>query len=170
MHKSQNILFYEGIGNVAFISSQRARKLSIRINQKGEVKVSIPRFVNQRQAERFLLSKHQWIRKHLDGLKLYDCKGTLPQEGDTIQIRGKGHPVLLSRNDSDLEAAIWRLLKKEAMDYLPGRVKELSEKHGYKTNGIKIRKMHTRWGSCTSGKSINLNSWLVMLPEYLSDY
>jgi predicted metal-dependent hydrolase len=30
--------------------------------------------------------------------------------------------------------------------------------------------MKTRWGSCTAGKGINLNSWLVMLPEYLSDY
>jgi len=30
--------------------------------------------------------------------------------------------------------------------------------------------MYTRWGSCTVKRSINLNSWLVMLPEHLSDY
>jgi predicted metal-dependent hydrolase len=69
-----------------------------------------------------------------------------------------------------MEAAIWRVLQKEARHYLPERVRELSERYGYKINGIKIRKMRTRWGSCTAAKNINLNSWLVMLPDYLSDY
>jgi predicted metal-dependent hydrolase len=69
-----------------------------------------------------------------------------------------------------MEAAIWRVLQQEAKRYLPARVSELSEQHGYQINGIRIRKMRTRWGSCSSAKNINLNSWLVMLPDYLSDY
>jgi hypothetical protein len=76
----------------------------------------------------------------------------------------------LLRGDEDVESAIWRILQKEALLYLPGRVAELSEIHGYKISGLKIRKMKSRWGSCTARKSINLNSWLMMLPEYLSDY
>lgn len=170
MQKSQNILHYEGLGDVSYVRSQRARKLSIRINQRGQVRVSIPRFITQKQAERFFLSKQQWVQKQLDTLKTKDCKGILPPEGGMIQIRGRSYPVRLRREDADVESAIWSLLQKEASGYLPGRVMELSEKHGYKISGIKIRKMHTRWGSCTPRKSINLNSWLMMLPEYLSDY
>ena len=30
--------------------------------------------------------------------------------------------------------------------------------------------MKSRWGSCTVKNGINLNSWLLMLPDYLSDY
>ena len=30
--------------------------------------------------------------------------------------------------------------------------------------------MKSRWGSCTSENSINLNSWLVLLPDHLIDY
>ena len=30
--------------------------------------------------------------------------------------------------------------------------------------------MKTRWGSCTARNSINLNSWLILLPDHLSDY
>lgn len=170
MQKSQNILHYKGLGEVSYVRSQRARKLSIRINQRGQVRVSIPRFITQKQAERFFLSKQDWVQKQLDALKLKDCKGTLPPEGGIIHIRGRSYPVILHREDADVEAAIWRLLQKEAWEYLPGRVMELSERHGYKISGIKIRKMNTRWGSCTAKKSINLNSWLMMLPEYLSDY
>ena len=56
MQKSQNILHYKGIGEVSYIRSQRARNLSIRINQQGEVRVTIPRFVSQKRAERFFNS------------------------------------------------------------------------------------------------------------------
>ena len=170
MHKSQNILYFEGMGEVSFIRSQRARKLSIRINQQGEIRVSIPRFVSQKQAERFLLSKEPWIQKHLQKLKVRDCADSLPKEGEVIRVRGKDHRVKLQSGDQDVESAIWKIIQKEAKGYLPGRVRELSQRHGYRINGIKIRKMRTRWGSCTAKKSINLNSWLVMLPEYLSDY
>ena len=170
MQKSQNILHYKGLGDVSYVRSKRARNLSIRINQRGEVRVTMPRLVSQKKAERFFLSKQEWVRKRLNGMNHKDCRGSLPPEGGSIQIRGKDYPVHLLRGDADVEAAIWRILQKEALLYLPGRVAELSEIHGYKISGLKIRKMKSRWGSCTGRKSINLNSWLVMLPEYLSDY
>lgn len=170
MQKSQNILHYKGIGDVSFIRSKRARNLSIRINQQGGVRVSIPNFVSLKRAERFFLSKQAWVLKRLNGLNHLDCKETLPPEGGSVQIRGRDYPVHMLRGDADVEASIWRVMQMEALRYLPGRVAELSEKHGYKLSGLKIRKMKTRWGSCTARKSINLNSWLVMLPEYLSDY
>jgi len=76
----------------------------------------------------------------------------------------------LLHGDDTIEAAIWRILQKEALQYLPERVNELSENFGFKITDLKIRRMRTRWGSCTPRKSINLNSWLVMLPDHLSDY
>jgi len=170
MQKTINILHYKGLGEVSYIRSQRARNLSIRINQQGEVRVTIPRFVSQKRAERFFNSKQEWVLKRLNGLNHRDCRGSLPPEGASIQIRGRDYPVHLLRGDVDVEAAIWRILQKEALRYLPGRVAELSEKHGYKITGLKIRKMKSRWGSCTARRSINLNSWLMMIPEYLSDY
>jgi predicted metal-dependent hydrolase len=170
MQKSQNILHYKGLGEVSYVRSPRARNLSIRINQRGEVRVTMPRLLSQKKAERFFLSKQEWVRKRLNGMNHKDCRGSLPPEGGAIQIMGKDYPVHLLRGDADVEAAIWRILQKEALHYLPGRVSELSEKHGYQISGLKIRKMLSRWGSCTSRKSINLNCWLMMLPEYLSDY
>lgn len=170
MQKTRNILHYAGLGEVSYVRSQRARKLSIRINQQGEVRVSIPRFVSQKQAERFFLSKQHWVQKQLNALKQRDCKNSLPREGELILVRGRKHAVHVLKGEVDVEDAIWRLLLLEAQEYLPERVKVLAAKHAYQISGIKIRKMKTRWGSCTARKSINLNSWLMMLPEYLSDY
>jgi predicted metal-dependent hydrolase len=68
------------------------------------------------------------------------------------------------------EEAIWRILQVEALAYLPGRVEALAQKHGFRISGVKIRRMKTRWGSCSAKNGINLNSWLVMLPDHLSDY
>lgn len=130
----------------------------------------MPRMVSQRQAERFFLSKQQWVQKSLNSLKRRDCGQSLPPEGGSVQIRGKSYTVRLLHEDDTIEGVIWDMMKKEALLYLPGRVKELSEQFGFKITGLKIRKMRTRWGSCTPRKSINLNSWLVMLPEHLSDY
>ena len=159
-----------GIGEVSYVRNTRARNLAIRINQQGEIRVTVPRFASQRQAERFFLSKQQWVLKRLNGLKLRDCSQTLPREGAVIQVMGRSYPVYRLNGDDTIEAVIWRILQKEALKYLPDRVRELSDKFGFKTTGLKIRKMRSRWGSCTARKSINLNSWLVMLPEHLSDY
>jgi len=178
MQKSQNILHYQGLGDVSYVQSRRARNLSIRINQRGEVRVTIPRLVSQKKAERFFLSKQDWVLRRLNDMNQKDCKATLPPSGGSIEVRGKECPVHLLRGEEDVESAIWRILQKEALLYLPVgnvlplpvRVTELSKKHGYTISGLKIRKMLSRWGSCTARNSINLNSWLVMLPEYLSDY
>jgi len=170
MQKTQNILHYKGIGDVYYVKNSRAKNLAIRINQQGEVRVTVPRHLSLRGAERFFLSKQQWVLKRLDSMKQKDCSKTLPSPGGSIQIRGREYLLGLQGCDDDVEAAIWRVVGVEAQRHLPGRVAELSERHGFKITGLKIRRMKSRWGSCTARKSINLNSWLIMLPEYLTDY
>ena len=170
MKKIQNIVNYSGIGPILYVRNRRARNLTIRINQKGEVRVTVPGMVSWRRAEAFLLSRQSWVQKKLDQMNSQSCIDALPSEGESIRIRGREFPIRLQKGDADSEDAIWRILLEEALDYLPGRVAELSEIHGYHISGLKIRKMKTRWGSCTARKSINLNSWLMMVPEPLCDY
>jgi predicted metal-dependent hydrolase len=170
MKKTQNIVNYKEIGEVLYTRNSRARNFSIRINQQGEVRVTVPRLVSWRRAEAFFLSRQEWVLKKLNQLNSKACRDSMPSGGETIRIRGRDFTIKLKNGDTGVEDAIWRILRKEALNYLPGRVSELSEMHGYKTSGLKIRRMKTRWGSCTPRKSINLNSWMVMIPNALSDY
>jgi predicted metal-dependent hydrolase len=170
VQKIKNILYYKGIGEVYYIRSTRARNLSIRINQRGEVRVTIPRLVSQNRAEAFFLSKHHWVLKRLNQLNIRDCSKTMPAGGESISIRGKEHILPVLRGDETMENVIWGVLRNEALRYLPGRVQYLSDINGFTFTGLRIRRMKTRWGSCSAKGSINLNSWLMMLPEDLSDY
>lgn len=170
MQKTQNILHYKGIGDVCYVKNGRAKNLAIRINPLGEVRVTVPRHMSFRRAEGFFLSKQDWVLKRLDSLKNKDCGKTLPPEGGTIRIRDREFPLQKQAGEKGVEATIWKIVGEEAKRHLPGRVTELAARHGFQIKELKIRQMKSRWGSCTARKSINLNSWLIMLPEHLSDY
>lgn len=170
MPKFENIVEYRGIGAVRYVKNERARNISIRINSSGEIRVTIPRYVSRRRAEKFLLSKREWIIKKLATISLEASGNRIPSEGETLLIRGKERKIEMTARDTGPEDALWRLLLEEAKGYLPDRVALLAFRYGYGFSGVRIRKMKSRWGSCNHKKGINLNSWLMMLPDHLSDY
>ena len=95
MNKSQNIVNYSGIGEVRYTRNPRARNLSIRINQQGEVRVTVPRMVSWRKAEGFFLSRQHWVLKKLDQMNSRGCRDSLPSEGESIGIRGRDFTIRL---------------------------------------------------------------------------
>ncbi len=170
MIKQENIVCYKEIGEVSYVKNRRARNLSIRINRKGELRVTVPGYVSIRRAEDFLWSRKNWILAKLAQINIDASQFKEPEAGDKVTLRGKKIPICLLEKEKSAEEALWRILLLEAKAYLPNRVEALAEAHGLNYSGLKIRRMKTRWGSCTAKNSINLNSWLMMLPAYLSDY
>lgn len=75
-----------------------------------------------------------------------------------------------SETQSLLAAAIDGALKKMAMQYLPQRLNFLSKKVGLSFSAVRVSGAHTRWGSCSSKKSISLSFYLMLLPFRLIDY
>ena len=170
MNNTENIVNYHQIGDVRYVQNRQAKNLSIRINQQGEVRVTIPRYVSRRKAETFLMSKRHWILAKLSEIKPANGEKRILKDGDLLNVRGKAIPIVLKKDSGDVEEAVWSILLEEARDYLPDRVEELATQNGFRYSSVKVRRMKNRWGSCTAKNAINLNSWLVMLPEQLSDY
>lgn len=51
------------------------------------------------------------------------------------------------------------------------RVLELNQKYfGQEINSVKMKYIHSRWGSCSSSKNINLSSRLLLTPSAVLDY
>ena len=69
-----------------------------------------------------------------------------------------------------LKKAIIRAMKRKAENFLPVLLKELSEYYKLPYKRVKITGSRSRWGSCSSTKSISLSCYLMLLPPHLADY
>ena len=167
---TENIKEYRDIGVVKYVYNRKARNFAIRINQKGEVRVTIPRYGSMKRAEYFLLERKKWITVKLAEIKRRNSDLLILKEGAKIEIREKQFVLKSGMNGGDLESAFWKILLKEAKNILPGRVEKISVNHDLPYKDLKIKKMKSRWGSCSTRNSINLNSWLILLPDHLIDY
>lgn len=170
MNIAENIVYYTDVGEIRYVRNRRAKNLAIRIGRNGDVRVTVPGYVSIKKAEAFVFSKRTWIMQKIREQKEQARAAITIREGDELEVRGKKITVKLKGEGDSVEEALWRILHKEAAAILPGRVEELARVHGLSYSGVKVRRMKSRWGSCTARNGINLNTWLVMLPAHLSDY
>lgn len=63
-----------------------------------------------------------------------------------------------------------KMLQKKAKEYLPYRLEYYAKRYGYKYDKCRLTHANTRWGSCSSNKTISLNIGLMNVPEKLRDY
>lgn len=136
----------EGIGEILFERSRRAKRINISVRPFNGARVAVPFGVSFENAREFVCTKKSWIQKHLKKMR---------------QIE-RDHEIL-SRNFNDIDQC-------EARQILVQRLDELAKKHGFKYNRVFIRNQKTRWGSCSPKNNISLNVNLVRLPENLIDY
>ena len=61
-------------------------------------------------------------------------------------------------------------LMKKAKEYLPYRLEYWAKLYGYNYDKCRLSHASTRWGSCSSNKTISLNIGLMKVPEVLRDY
>ncbi|MEG1545509.1 MAG: YgjP-like metallopeptidase domain-containing protein [Tannerellaceae bacterium] len=61
-------------------------------------------------------------------------------------------------------------LRIQSMHVLSQRLEMLAKAHSFTYTNVKIQSSHSRWGSCSASKSINLSCNLLLLPEHLIDY
>lgn len=63
-----------------------------------------------------------------------------------------------------------KILMKQAREYLPYRLEYQAKRFGYRYTRCRLTHANTRWGSCSSTKTISLNIGLMKVPEVLRDY
>ena len=193
----EKIIHIDGVGNVLFRHSKRARHLNISIRPFAGARVSIPVGMSYNSAIRFVTERKLWINKHLAKMKEFEDMQTQFDENSSystkhhklilrkaerksISVRlSKGkinvvYPTELNPDSNELQSAIRkgieRALKLEAKEYLPDKVKELAEKYDFKFNKLALKNIKSRWGSCSRKNNINLSIHLMRLPDHLINY
>jgi len=143
---TKKILEIKDIGFVHLYKVKNAKNLRIILKPHKPPRITVPFRIPFKTAEDFLHSKIFWLKENIEKLK---------------QIEEKKQKI----DAKDIET-----LRLKAKNYIPERVKQLSEKHNLSYNRIFIKNLKSRWGSCSAKNNINLNLHLMSLPEKLIDY
>lgn len=194
---SDRLIYIDGVGEILFKHSSRARHLGISVRPFLGARVSIPIGMSYNSAVRLVTEKKEWIIHHLKKMREFEKQQTIFNEYSgyctkhhklelrksnrkNISVRlSKGkinvtYPAELNTNTKEIQSAIRtgieRALKIEAKQYLPDKVKVLSAKFGLEYTKLTLKNIKSRWGSCSRNNNINLSIHLMRLPEHLIDY
>lgn len=130
-------------GEVIVRKSPLARGIRFSVSTSGRLQMSVPTYTSNFLAKRFLATNRSVIREKL--------------------------PI---KDPSSQRArdAKKKILMKKAKEYLPYRLEFYAKKYGYDYDRIRLSHAGTRWGSCSSNRTISLNIGLMQVPEPLRDY
>jgi predicted metal-dependent hydrolase len=195
--QSERTFFLQHSGvSVLFKKRKGVKRLTIRINKKGQIFLTMPYFVSFREAEKFLLSKQDWIENTLSKIKEANpsqefsygkilethfhsifiektdkMSFSQKQSLDNLSIYiPEKEDIFTEKAQHYIRSSSIELLRREAKKYLPHRLRLLAEKYSYSFCEVRIKNMKTRWGSCSSKNNINLNLHLMRLPYSYIDY
>jgi len=187
---SQRQIELPGIGPLLLVKRRGSKHIRLSVTARGEIRVSLPNWAPYASGIYFARSRTDWLKGQVSAQK-----PTLMQEGDRI---GKAHRLhfhfrpgknvvfakvssgsirittSLSSNSDRVQAkaiaASEKALRAEAEKLLPQRLKSISEQYDFGDYEVRIRKLTSRWGSCSDQKVITLSYFLVQLPWRLIDY
>lgn len=130
-------------GEVIVRRNSLAKGIKFSISTSGRLQMSVPVYTSDFLAKRFLNSNRKTIREKLP-IK------------DPAEQRARDYQK--------------KVLAKKAKEYLPYRLEYYAKLYGYKYEKCRLSHANTRWGSCSSNRTISLNIGLMKLPETLRDY
>jgi predicted metal-dependent hydrolase len=166
----------------------RARRFIIRVNpSSGEVTVVTPSRRTFDGALNFARSESAWIARRLAKVP----RGVELELGATVLFRGEEHlvtpglrgpgPVWTEEVDGArfirvggrAEHAPRRLIdffKREARKELSARTIALGDSIGVTASRITVRDTVSRWGSCSTERSLSYSWRLILAPQFVLDY
>lgn len=165
---------------------KKIKKIYLRINENGEVILTVPYNTRNKYIEQILEEKKLWIMEHLkQRIKNYDT-------GDKIKFLGNTYFIKIYKNEKekielcgdyiniyiqDTQSFEKKelLLKKWYFENAEEKFKAIMEKYmdilNEKVEKMTIKEMNTRWGSCNYiKKRINLNLKLIEKPIECIEY
>ena len=174
--------------------TKRAKRLSLRIDVHNRFVLTIPSEISESDAFKWAESKAEWIQAQLVQLpELYSLSQWLERspvlscwgrrwtvsicDSYSAKSSAKFHKarglidLYLGQAESERvrEQVLYRWVRGLAQKCLKQRLDHWAVHHGVDYNQIRIGNQSTRWGSCSSRKTISLNWRLLLIRPQLQD-
>ncbi len=156
-----------------------ARRMSLRVSAAG-VRLTVPPRVPARRIDAFLRAHEGWVAEQRArlapapaGLRHGDALAHLD---GTLRLNAVGGRRAVRRADvldapaGDLDRAVERWYRREALSITTARAQALADRLGTRVAAVSVRDPRTRWGSCSSSGRLSFSWRLVLAPEAVLDY
>lgn len=173
-------------------SSERARRLAVRVLPGGLVEVVVPPGTRPRTVQQFVARHRRWIDHKVLQYRPRDAAPAdrLPEQiryaasgqeflvlytpaGGRLRLHVDGSRLLI-HGDVARAALVRHALQRFTMHLAHGvlapRLAALSAATGLRYRRLQIRRQRTRWGSCSRSGTISLNACLLFQPPPVVDY
>lgn len=165
-----------------------AKSVKLRAMQDQGLHITVPVRFNLKNIPAILEENKPWILKHLSQIRLKKsdtlpaniCLHTLNETWKVEYVECQSRLEMIIKPSHEIvfvgkpqENKIYRdkltgWIKQYAMQVLSKELRALSQQTGMSFDALSIRDQKTRWGSCSSNKSISLSYKLIFLPPRLS--
>ncbi len=173
------------------VLSRRSSTVRVVVNRRGVVELYLPRTTALKRGLAFARGQIDWIRSQLHYLPPVCTLTEWLAAGNGISVCGKRWAVQLELGSTfsgvypepsrcrlrlhiaegeGRDACAARLLRWFASRSLPLRLKTLAGEGGFQYQRCSVRDQKSRWGSCSSSRTISLNWRLLLLDVALQDY
>ena len=125
------------------------RSIALEIRPDRTLLVRAPYFVPSSQIRGFVMSREDWINKHLS----------------RMEEKNEARRLLPSLTPDDIQK-----LTRRACTDIPARIRHFLPIVGVTVGRVTIRNQRTRWGSCAAKGNLNFNCLLMLCPENVRDY
>ena len=175
------------------IERKKIKNLNMKLSIDGIIFISAPFGLPEERIEEFILSKSDWICKHLEvQKKRKEAQSLRSFDRPVVQLLGKRYFLVIEKGnnegfelDGDImkltckdESRVVSVFEKQAKDMLMSileqkriRLDQVMDDYRLAHPEIIIRKMKGKWGSCTPSKAkIAMNQMLIHVPVSCIEY
>jgi predicted metal-dependent hydrolase len=175
---------------------RRAKRIILKIVSPSELQITLPPGINRSVIADIVEKNRNWIERAINKVRsneTVDIKNPVIPNQIALLAIGKIYPINLEfsliphvtisecdNNELKISGAIdqplrvalglraW--LKQKGQHLLPPWLNQISLQNNLPFKKAIVRLQRTRWGSCTSDHTINLNARLLLLEPDLVDY